>query len=106
MEGLERVWLRRRLRRLHRAKLAAPRARVPQQHDGAGAPVPALPDVGALGLFAHRVQVELFQRGLEYLVLRVRFGLEARSDPKRHGTSERCGQAYVGAETEGETFKK
>lgn len=69
MERLERVRLRRLLRGLDRAELAAPRARVPQQHDGARAPVPTLPDVGALGFLAHRVQVQLFQRGFQFLVL-------------------------------------
>jgi len=68
VEGLERVRFWRRLRSLHRAKLAAPSARVPQQHDGARAPVPALPYVRALGFLAHRVEVKLLQRGLQLLV--------------------------------------
>ena len=69
MERLERVRLGRRLRGLHRAKLAPPCASVPQQHDGARTPVPALSDIGALRLLTHRVQVKLLQRGLELFVL-------------------------------------
>lgn len=94
VERLERVRLRRLLRRLHRAELAAPRARVPQQHDGARAPVPALADIGALGFFAHRVQVELFQRGLELLVL--------SEVPKKQGGGEGGGMVRMIRKEEGE----
>src|SRR4029077_18789891 len=40
----------------HRAKSAAPCADVPQQHEGGGAMVPALADIGTLCRLAHRVQ--------------------------------------------------
>lgn len=69
VERFERVRRRRSLRCLDRTEPATPGARVPQEHDRAGAPVPALSDVGTLGLLADCVQVELLERGLELFVL-------------------------------------
>ena len=43
----------------HGAEPAAAGAGVPHHHEGGGAAAPALPDVGALGLLTHRVQLEL-----------------------------------------------
>ena len=42
----------------HGAETAAPRADIAQQHEGRGAVVPALADVGAVRRLANRVQVE------------------------------------------------
>lgn len=69
VEWFEGVRLRRCLRRLDSTKLAAPGASVPQEHDRSRSPIPALPDVGTLRLFAHGVQVQLLQRRLKLFVL-------------------------------------
>lgn len=61
MKRLERVRWGRRLRRLYRAELASARARVPQEHDRSGAPVPALADIRALRFLAHGVKIQLSQ---------------------------------------------
>lgn len=50
----------------HSAESAAARAQVAQHHEGCGAVVPALADVGAIGAFADGMQVQIsrqfFQR--------------------------------------------
>mmetsp|Transcript_51494 Transcript_51494/g.164683 ORF Transcript_51494/g.164683 Transcript_51494/m.164683 type:complete len:284 (-) Transcript_51494:196-1047(-) len=74
--GLLRVQRRGCPRGLDRAKAAAARARVPHDHDGRrgalpglGVPPPALADVGALRLLAHRGELELPQLRLDLGVL-------------------------------------
>ena len=53
----------------HRAVGAVPGADVAQDHEGGGLVLPALADVGAAGLLAHRVEAELPHHGLDVRVV-------------------------------------
>ena len=47
------------------AEAASPRAGVAEDHEGRGASLPALPDIGAARLLAHRVQLEAAHDALQ-----------------------------------------
>ena len=53
----------------HGAESAAARAEIAEHHEGGGLVVPALADVGAVGAFAHGVQVEGARQPLEVVVV-------------------------------------
>ena len=59
-----------RLARLHVAEAAAPRADVAEDHEGGRAALPALADIGAVGLLADRVKVVVLDRLLQPAVVR------------------------------------
>ena len=66
---------------LDRAEPAGPGAGVAEDHDRGRALVPALPDVGAVGLLADRVEVQAAQQALEVVV--VLAGRHPGPDPVR-----------------------
>src|SRR5690349_16683800 len=77
----------------HRAEPARARAHVAQDHEGGGASAPAVEDVGAACLFAHRVQAPLGDERLELLEVRALADLDA--DPRRDGSGhQRRGVAH------------
>lgn len=90
MERFERVWRGRSLRCLDCAEPAAPGACISQEHDRAGATVPALADVGTLSLLADRVKIELLERGLELFIL-----LPAHQGQERERTGAGVRQEYM-----------
>ena len=49
----------------HRAVMTAPGADIAQYHEGGGAPVPTFADVGAVSLFADRVELLALHQVLE-----------------------------------------
>ena len=63
------------------AEAAGTGAGVAQDHDRGGALLPALPDVGAAGFLAHRVEGQAAHQALELLV--VGAAGQARPDPVR-----------------------
>ncbi len=54
---------------LHGAESAATRAHIAQDHEGGGAAVPAVTDVGARGALADGVQVELLHEFLQVVIV-------------------------------------
>jgi hypothetical protein len=54
---------------LHRAKSAAARAHVAQDHERRRALIPALPNVRAGGRFAHRVELQLLHQRLQLAIV-------------------------------------
>ena len=58
-----------RIARFHRAEMAAAGAGVPHQHDRRGPSAPTFPDVGAMGLLAHSVQVQGAEEALQATVV-------------------------------------
>src|SRR5688500_5398202 len=59
----------------HGAVGAVPGADVAQNHEGGGLVLPALPNVGAPSLLAHRVEAELTHQGLHLDVVRAAWRL-------------------------------
>jgi len=51
------------------AEAAAARAEIAEHHEGCGFMVPALADVGAVGAFAHGVEIERARQALEVVVI-------------------------------------
>ena len=82
---------------LDRAEAAGPGADVAQDHDRGRALVPAVPDVGAAGLLADRVEVQAAQQALEVVVVVARrhprldpVGMAAERDRAVGGGAERA----------------
>src|SRR5712692_10074303 len=72
--------------RPHRTEPARARADVAQDHEGGGAPAPAIEDVRAARFFAHRVQAPLRDQRLELFEVLAFADLDAdpRGDRPRH----------------------
>jgi hypothetical protein len=62
--GIERAWM---AAFGHRTESAAARAQVSQDHEGRGAAMKALVQIGTSGRFAHRVQIQPSQLGLQLM---------------------------------------
>src|SRR5438270_11729882 len=58
-----------RIARSHRAEVATASAGVPHQHERRGPSAPTFPDVGAMGLLAHGVQVQGAEEALQVTVV-------------------------------------
>lgn len=73
--------------------LHLPRTRIPQQHNRAGAAIPALADIRALRLLAHGMQIQLPQALPQFLKARMRPSRGRDVEPVRttafrHGTTD------------------
>ncbi len=69
----------------HRTEAAPPRTEIAQQHEGCGAMVPALADVGAVRRLAYRVQIEFPSQRLEVVIILAH--RRTRLQPLRFGSS-------------------